>query len=86
MIGAMDVDQHCVGCGRPTAAGHSRFADRRAVENADGTRSYLCGMCGATAAANRGKEQLSDQELRQLIENGSAAGVLWSGGGLGVGL
>jgi hypothetical protein len=84
-MGGMDTDQTCAGCGNPTAAGRTRFADRRAIEHADGTRSYLCAMCGATAASSRGKE-LSDEELRQLIENGSMAGVLWSGGGLGVGL
>jgi hypothetical protein len=81
----MDTEQTCVGCGKPTAAGRTRFADRRTIEHADGTRSYLCALCGATAASSRGKI-LSDEELRQFVENGSAAGVLFSGGGLGIGL
>jgi len=81
----MDTDQPCAGCGKPTAAGRTRFADRRTIELADGTRSYLCAMCGATAASDRGRD-LTDEELRQFIENGSAAGLLWSVGGPGIGL
>jgi hypothetical protein len=79
----MDTDQNCAGCGKPTAAGQMRFADRRTIELADGTRSYLCAMCGATAASNRGKD-VTDEELRRFIENGSAAGLLWSNGDLGL--
>jgi hypothetical protein len=75
---AMNVDQPCAGCRKPTAAGRTRFADRRTIEHADGTRSYLCGLCDATAAANR-NGQLSDEELSQLIENGWMAGLAYSG-------
>ena len=81
----MDTDQNCAGCGKPTAAGRTRFADRRTIELANGTRSYLCAMCGATAASRREKD-VTDEELRQFIENGSSAGLLWSNGGPGVGL
>jgi len=82
-MGSMDTDQLCAGCRKPTAAGRRRFADRRTIEHADGTRSYLCDMCGATAASTRGKDHLSDEELRQLLDSGWGVGVAWSGGGMG---
>jgi hypothetical protein len=78
----MDTDQPCAGCGKPTAAGRTRFADRRKIEHADGSRSYLCAMCDATAASGRGRD-LSDEELRRFIENGSMAGIVWSNTGPG---
>ena len=82
----VDLDHPCAGCGKSTAPGQARFADRRKIAHADGTRSYLCGNCDGVAAASRKEGQLSDEELRQLIEDGSMMGVLLSGGGLGVGL
>jgi len=82
----MDVDQPCAGCGKPTAAGRRRFADRRTIDHADGNRSYICGACDTRLSASGRAGQLSDEELRQFIENGSMTGVFWSGGGLGVGL
>ena len=46
-------------------------------------RSYLCAMCGATVTSKR-RRDLTDAELRRFTENGSAAGLLWSDGGLGL--
>ena len=74
----MDEIQPCSGCGKPTAAGKRRFADRRTIDHADGSRSYVCSGCELSISAGRRQEQLSDEELRQLIENGSTAGIAWS--------
>jgi hypothetical protein len=82
---AMDRDQPCAGCGKPTAAGRALFADRRTIDHADGQRSYVCSLCDARLSASHHPGQLSDDEVRRLIDTGSMAGVLWSGGGLGIG-
>jgi hypothetical protein len=70
----------CIGCGEPTAVGTLRYSDRRAIDHSDKSRSYLCSLCDARVAAARRGKRLSDDEVRRLIESGSMAGVIWSGG------
>ncbi|HUF06508.1 MAG TPA: hypothetical protein VMP86_03860 [Candidatus Binatia bacterium] len=79
----MDGTQPCVGCGKPTAAGRRRFADRRTIDHADGSRSYVCDGCELSISASGRKGELSDDELRQLLENGWMAGIAWSRTGPG---
>jgi glycerol-3-phosphate dehydrogenase len=64
----------CAGCGESTAVGTVHFSDRRTLP--DGTR--LCATCNAMAAAHHGRQRLTDKEVRQLINNGSMAGITWA--------
>ena len=63
----------CVRCGESTAVGAPLFSDRRRVP--DG--SYLCGPCQARLAATKGRRRLTDEEVRQLVDNASMAGITW---------
>ena len=81
----MDVDQSCAGCVKPTAAGLSRFAGRRTILHADAKRSYLCVHCEVRLSSGGRSEPLSDDELRREVESGAMTGMLWSGGGQGIG-
>jgi hypothetical protein len=63
----------CAGCGESTAAGTPFFSDRRRL--ADG--SYLCVLCNSKLAAARGRHVLTDEEVRQLIQNGTMAAIVW---------
>jgi len=63
----------CAGCGESTAVGTVLFSDRRTLP--DGAR--LCAICNAKASTHRGR-QLTDQEVRQFIDNGTMAGITWA--------
>lgn len=63
----------CAGCCESTAVGTMLFSDRRTLP--DGTR--LCAICNSKAASHHGR-QLTDEEVRQLIDNGSMAGITWA--------
>jgi hypothetical protein len=63
----------CAGCGESTAAGTPFFSDRRTLP--DG--SYLCVLCNSKLAASRGRLRLTDEEVTQLIRNGTMAGIVW---------
>ena len=64
----------CAGCGESTAVGTVHFSDRRTLP--DGTR--VCATCDAMAAAHHGRQRLTDEEVRQLINNGSMADITWA--------
>jgi len=63
----------CVGCGESTAVGTLLFSDRRTLS--DATR--LCAICNSKAAAHYGRQRLTDEQVRQLIDNWSMAGITW---------
>jgi hypothetical protein len=63
----------CAGCGESTAAGTPFYSDRRTLP--DG--AYLCVLCNSKLAAARGRHALTDEEVRQLIQNGTAAAIVW---------
>lgn len=67
----------CFGCAEPTAVGTVLFSDRRTLP--DGT--HLCGLCNARLAAAHRKRRLTDEEVRQYIDNGVAAALLWANAG-----
>jgi len=76
----------CAGCGRTTSVGSILFSDRRVVDAVGGQRDYLCADCRAAVVRRRGGGQrLTDEEVRQAVENGSAMGLVWGGGGPGIG-
>jgi hypothetical protein len=63
----------CSGCGESTAVGTVLFSDRRTLP--DGT--HLCVICNSKAAAHHGR-RLTDDEVRQFIDNGSMAAITWA--------
>jgi hypothetical protein len=71
----------CLGCDEPTGVGSVFYSDRHRYDRSDGTTAWLCSSCDARIRATRSGRQLSDDEVRSLVENASAAGILWSSGG-----
>jgi len=70
----------CLSCGEETATGSVLYSSRRVVHREDGTRTYLCELCGEQLAAKHHKGRLSDDEVRSLANNWSAAVNAWTGG------
>ena len=66
----------CAVCAEPTAVGTPLFSDRRTLS--DGT--HLCGPCNARLAAAHRKPRMTDEEVRQFINNGVAAAIVWGNG------
>lgn len=66
------VREACAGCGESTAAGTVLFSDRRPLP--DGT--FLCGICNSKAAGHH-RRPLNAEEVRQFINNGTMAAIVW---------
>jgi hypothetical protein len=66
------VRDACAGCGESTAVGTLLFSDRRTLP--DGT--FLCGICNSKAAGHH-RRALTDEEVRQFINNGTMAAIVW---------
>ncbi len=69
--------ERCAGCEEPTAVGTALFSDRRTLP--DGT--HLCSLCNARLAAAHRKRRMTDEEVRQYINNGVMAAIVWANGG-----
>jgi hypothetical protein len=76
-----DASEPCVGCGEETASGTIFYSDRHQVERTDGTHSFLCSLCDSRIRAADDGRRLTDEEVRNTVENGSAAAYLWGSGG-----
>jgi len=74
----------CLGCGASTAPGSVRFAERHTVNASDGD-AFLCAECHASLTTMRGDRPVTEDEVRRLVESGAAVGLLWGGGGPGIG-
>jgi hypothetical protein len=70
----------CLSCGEETAAGSVFYSDRRVIDREDGSRTYLCSLCAERLAASRHQKRLSDDEIRRLTNNWSAAVNAFTGG------
>ena len=70
----------CLSCGERTATGSVVYSTRRVIDRDDGTRTYLCELCGEQLGAKHHKGQLSDEEVRRLANNWSAAVNAITGG------
>jgi hypothetical protein len=76
----MMATQPCSSCSEETAIGSVFYSDRRVVDLANGERAWLCVLCeGRIKAARRGAP-LTDEEVRNLVANGTMAGIAWSRG------
>ncbi len=67
----------CAGCGESTAVGTLLFSDRRTLPDA----TYLYGICNSKAAAHHRRQRLTEEQVRQFIDNGSMAAITWANGG-----
>ena len=67
----------CAGCGESTAVGTALFSDRRTLS--DGT--HVCALCQAQAAAAHGRKRLTEEQVRQFVNNGSMAAITWANNG-----
>ncbi|HEV8402808.1 MAG TPA: hypothetical protein VGQ31_07210 [Candidatus Limnocylindrales bacterium] len=76
-----DAKDPCAGCGEETASGSIFYSDRHLVERTDGQRSFLCSSCDSRIRATGKGRRLTDDEVRNTVENGSAAAYLWGSGG-----
>ena len=74
------VEQRCAGCSEETSVGSVFHSDRRVIDAADGSRTYLCSDCLARAAGGRRGEPLTDEELRDLAASAGIGGVNLLGG------
>ena len=71
----------CLVCGEETAVGSVFYSDRWTVSQADGSAAHLCSLCGARVGPSANGRRLTDDELRNLVANGSVAAVTWVDGG-----
>jgi hypothetical protein len=79
--GADPATEPCLGCSEPTATGSVFYSDRQATRDANGVTVYLCSLCDARLRSSRRGKHLTDEEVRNAVENGSAAAYLWGDGG-----
>ena len=77
---ASSAKEPCVGCGEETASGSIFYSDRHRVERTDRTHSFLCSLCDSRIRAAGKGRRLTDEEVRNTVENGSAAAYLWGSG------
>ena len=72
--------ESCESCGDDTAAGTPLHTDRRAVTDAKGQRTFLCGPCVERVVAARRAEPLSDEDRRKLESGAAVFGSFAPGG------
>ena len=73
-------NEPCLSCGEETAAGSVLYSDRRVIDRDNSPRTYLCSFCAERLAASRHQKRLSDDEIRRLTNNWSAAVNAFTGG------
>jgi len=74
------AQEPCFSCGEETAVGSVFYSDRRVIDQTDGTRTYLCSLCAERLAARHHKGRLTDDEIRRMANNWSAAVNAFTGG------
>jgi hypothetical protein len=86
MTSAGTTREPCLVCGEETAVGSAFYSDRRVVDGSDGSRTFVCTSCVQRAVARRHGRRLTDEELRDMVDNGSMAAITWGNAGLGPGI
>ena len=81
------TQDHCIGCGRPTAPGTPLFSDRRTTRAEDGTTFHLCGDCNERAVSHYGR-RLTEHDMVHIAARAAGLGFAGGhgGGGLGSGV
>jgi hypothetical protein len=67
----------CLSCGEETAVGSVFFSDRSTIERADSQSAFLCSLCDARLRVSRKGAPLTDEEVRNLVKNGTAIALGW---------
>ncbi len=67
MIEPGSTREPCLACGDETASGSPFYSDRRVMEAADGTRTFVCSSCVQMASNRKRRPTLTDAELRRNI-------------------
>ena len=78
---ATGAREPCLACGEETSVGSVFYSDRRVVDASDGSRTFVCSSCAQRAAARRRGKRLTDEELRNLVDNGSMTAITWGNTG-----
>jgi hypothetical protein len=73
----MDASEPCLRCGDETAVGSPLFSGRRHVEH-KGRSAFLCQACDEQLAGSRRGKRLTGDEVRKLVDAGSAVAVTWT--------
>jgi len=73
----MDASEPCLRCGDKTAIGSPLFSGRRHVEH-KGKPAFLCEACDELLASSHRGKRLSDDDVRKLVDAGSAVAVTWT--------
>jgi hypothetical protein len=74
------ASEPCASCGEETAVGSVFYSDRHLVRHADGRQTPLCTLCDARIRSSRRGARLTEDEVRNVVENGSIAMITWTGG------
>ena len=77
---ASSSKEPCLACGEETAVGSVFFSDRLAVPLDAGATAFLCSLCGARVRSSRSGRRMTDEQVRNSVANGSAAGLMWGNG------
>lgn len=72
--------EFCESCGDDTAAGTPLYPGRREATDANGRRTFLCGLCVERVVAARRREPLSDEDRRKLESGAAVFGAFAPGG------
>jgi hypothetical protein len=73
-----ETAEPCVSCGEETSVGSPLFSGRRRIERPDASATFLCEPCNERLAASRGRTSLTDDEVRRVVDGGSAVMVTWT--------
>ena len=76
VVATVGAREPCAVCGEATAVGSVFFSDRQTLVLPDGSSAYVCVLCDARVRAGHRRRQLTEDEVRQLVENGS---IIWLG-------
>ena len=67
----------CLVCVEETAVGSVFYSDRWTITRRGSSPGYLCSLCGARVGSSTRGKRLTDDELKNLVANGSVAAVTW---------
>jgi len=75
--GRQPPSEPCLNCGEETAVGSVFFSERSTIDLGDGRLAFLCSLCDSGIRASRKGEPLTDEEVRNLVKNGTAVALGW---------
>ena len=67
----------CLRCGEETAVGSVFFSDRSTIDLGAGQLAFLCSLCDSRLRASRKGQPLTDEQVRNLVKNGTAIALGW---------